>query len=90
MEEFRNWFEKSKGFYRYVITANACYEIHIIKHNLDENILEAKANLYLSGDWHDATRGINCFERELLLSNESVKDCITFAVKDSVGQHTDE
>lgn len=82
MKDLKNWKEISKGFYRYVVGANVCYEIHIIKRNLDQNIYNSKAKLYLVGDWHDTTRGINYFERKLILDNETLENCIKFAIED--------
>lgn len=82
MIELKNWKEISKGFYRYVLGANVCYEIHIIKHHFDKSLLQSKANLYLSGDWHDTTRGINYFERELLCEEKTVQELLEFAKDD--------
>lgn len=76
-----NWTEVSKGFYRFVIGANVCYEIHILYHMLDTNILTAKASLYLVGDWRSKT-GVNFFERECLMPKAPVSLCIQTAFKD--------
>ena len=80
--DIQKWTLISKGFYRYVVGANVCYEIHLIKHYLDKPIIKASANLYLVGDWHDATRQINYFERELLCEKKSVEELLDFAKKD--------
>lgn len=34
MIKLENWTEIAKGSYRYVVSANACYEIHIMFHDL--------------------------------------------------------
>ena len=41
MNKLKNWTEVTKGLYRYVIGANVCYELHIIYHDLETNILTA-------------------------------------------------
>lgn len=82
MVDITNWKEISKGFYLYVVGANVCYELQIIKHFLHENIYNSKANLYLVGDWHDATMQVNYFERELLSENKTVKELLEYAKKD--------
>ena len=77
-----NWTEVSKGFYRFVIGANVCYEIHILYHIHSTNILNAKANLYLVGDWKSNKTGVDFFERECLLSSSLVTRCLQSAFKD--------
>ena len=81
MNELKNWTEVTKGLYRYVIGANVCYELQIIYHDLETHILTAKASLYLVGDWYDA-EGNSFFERECLLSEKPVFECLEHAVKD--------
>ncbi len=76
-----NWTEVSKGFYRFVIGANVCYEIHILYHFHHTDILTAKASLYLVGDWKNKV-GANFFERECLLSENPVSSCLQTAFKD--------
>ena len=82
MNELKNWTEVTKGLYRYVIGANVCYELQIIYHDLETHILTAKASLYLVGDWYDA-EGKSFFERECLLSEKPVFECLEHAVKDN-------
>lgn len=53
MKDLNNWKEITKGLYRYVISANACYEIHIKMRKFDRPILMANASLFLVGDWRD-------------------------------------
>ena len=42
MTDLNNWYEVTKGLYRYVIASNVCYEIHILYHTKDTDILTAK------------------------------------------------
>lgn len=77
-----NWRYLSKGYYRYVVGANVCYEIQFIKHYFDKPISQAQANLYLVGDWHDQAMQINYFERELLCGEKSVKELLECAKED--------
>ena len=44
MIKLENWTEVTKGLYRYVCSA-CCYEIHIIDHAKDTDILTANASL---------------------------------------------
>ena len=67
MIKLENWTEVTKGLYRYVIAANCCYEIQIMYHAKDTDILTANASLYIVGDWH-SSNGSEYFERELLLN----------------------
>lgn len=80
MNDFNNWNEVTRGLYRYVIAAKVCYEIHILYHAHDTPIRTAKANLYIVGDWKDKNGFF--FERELLLSQQPVDECIKRAVAD--------
>lgn len=82
MVDLKNWKEISKGFYRYVVGANVCYELHIIKHYLHKNIYDSNANLYLVADWYDGAIQVNYFERELLCENKTVKELLDFSQKD--------
>lgn len=81
MSDLKNWTEITKGLYRYVIAANCCYEIHILFWNHDTDILTAKANLYLVGDWHERDR-VSYFAREYLLKEQPVFECLNAAVLD--------
>ena len=51
MRELKNWTEVTRGLYRYVVAAKVCYEIHILYHSHDTDILTAKASLFLVGNW---------------------------------------
>lgn len=80
MNDIKKWTEITKGLYRYVISANACYEIHIIFHNLKTDILSANCDLYIVGEWV-AEDGSVFFERNRLL-NGPLAACLTKAVED--------
>ena len=81
MNKLENWVESTKGLYRYVKGANFCYEIIVLTHCLDTDILTAKANVYAVGTWRDDVNG-SVFERELLLEKHPVGECIQAAIKD--------
>ena len=49
MNELQNWTEVTRGLYRYIVASKVCYEIHIIYHEEDTDILTARANLYIVG-----------------------------------------
>ena len=51
MIKLENWTEITKGLYRYVVAASCCYEIYIMYHAKDTDILTANASLYIVGDW---------------------------------------
>lgn len=82
MNKLENWKEVTKGLYRYVISANCCYEIHILCWCFDTDILTAKASLYIVGDWRQDD-GNSFFERECLLEKKPVFECIEEAVRDN-------
>ena len=81
MIKLGDWTEITKGLYRYVCSAGCCYEIHIMHHDKDTDILTANASLYIVGDWATANRHCACFERELLL-NGPLMACLEKAVED--------
>lgn len=80
LKDFNKWNEVTKGLYRYAIAAGACYEIHILYHAKDTDILTAKASAYVVGDWHSESGDF--FERECLLSEQPVFECVRKAVED--------
>lgn len=81
MKDLANWTELMKGIYRYVLAANACYEIHVIKHPASVQVKDATADLYLVGDWYNI-EGDNEFTRECLVSNSTVAKCLAVAHQD--------
>lgn len=80
LKDFSAWNEVTKGLYRYVIAPGACYEIHILYHAKDTDILTAKASVYIVGDWHGNDGDF--FERECLLPEQPVFECVKKAVED--------
>ena len=82
MAELKNWNEITKGLYRYVIAANAAYEIHILHWDFETDILTAKASVFLVGDWRQ-TNGNSFFERETILAKRPVFECLEAAQKDN-------
>ena len=81
MIKLENRTEITKGLYRYVISAGCCYEIHIMYHAEDTDILTANASLYIVGDWTSFKNNSKFFERELLL-NGPLAACLEKAVED--------
>lgn len=81
IRNLEQWAEVIRGLYRYVISAGACYEIHILYHAHTTPILTAKASLYIVGVWRDKQEN-NFFERECLLSEQPVFECLKEAEKD--------
>ena len=80
MIKLENWTEVTKGLYRYVCSA-CCYEIHIMYHAKETDILTANASLYIVGDWTTSNGHCSYFERELLIKG-SVAACLEKAVED--------
>lgn len=81
MIKLENWTEITKGLYRFVIAEGYYYEIHIMYHAKDTDILSANASLYIVGDWTNANSHCSYFERELLL-NGPLAACLEKAVED--------
>ena len=81
MIKLENWTEVTKGLYRYVVADSYCYEIHVIYHAKDTDILTANASLYIVGDWTKVDNNSKVFERELLL-NGPLSACLEKAVED--------
>lgn len=80
--ELNNWKEVTRGLYRFVIAPSVAYEIHILYYAEETDIITAKASLYLVGEWKEA--GARCFvlERELLLGEQPVFECLREARRD--------
>ena len=78
----KDWKEVTKGIYRYVISANAAYEIHIKYWDMETDILSANASLYIVEKWHykDGTSAV--VARECLLNSVPVMVCIGKAIED--------
>lgn len=80
MKNLQSWNEVTRGLYRYVISAGACYEVHILYHAKRTDILSANASLYVVGDWHGNNGDF--FERECLLEKAPVMACLGKAIED--------
>lgn len=65
MNKLENWREVTRGLYRYVIAAGACYEILVTHMDRNTNILSANCVLYVTGTWYSDSGSY--FEREELL-----------------------
>ena len=77
---FKDWIEVTEGIYRYAISANTAYEIHINYWNMKTNILSADASLYIVRNWHNKD-GTNAVGRECLLDSMPVMACIGKAIE---------
>lgn len=90
LEKFEHWSNPSKGIYRYVISAGACYEIHLLycEEHHGEYLIDketTKAALYLAGDWFKnvgSDKPISFFQRECLLKEGTIQECLKKAVED--------
>jgi hypothetical protein len=82
MIKLENWSETMHGIFVYVINANCHYEIQVMYHAKDTNILTANASLYyVVGEWARTKDNSNFFERKLLL-NGPLCACLEKAVED--------
>lgn len=79
MNKIENWNEISRGYYRYVIAAKVCYEIIIHYWSHDTPVQTAKASLFIAGEWRGES---SYFERELLLSEQPLFECLAKAIED--------
>ena len=82
IKELESWTEVTRGLYRYVVAVKVCYEIHILYWADDTDILTAKANLYLVGNWTRIPELASFFSREILLAEQPVFECLAAAEKD--------
>ena len=80
MKKIENWNEITRGLYRYVISSNICYEIHILTWNHKTDILSSNASVYITGEWR-TRNGENIFERELLYTG-TLAACLEVAIND--------
>lgn len=81
MSNLHNWKEITKGLYRFVVGASVCYEIHILYHETNTDILNAKSSLYLVGDWIEKN-GNSFFQRECLSCEKPLIECLKEAERD--------
>lgn len=82
--DFSNWIEITEGIYKYALTKDSSYEIHVLHHPEGRDIMEAKASLYITGYWRDYSRidGSSYFKRECLLAGRTVLECMSESAKD--------
>ena len=80
IKDINNWKEVTRGMFRYVIAAGACYEILIGFHKHSEDFMAAPAKLYITGDWRDKVDG-SYFQREWL-GEGRLDYCLNLAAKD--------
>ena len=81
MIKLENWTEVTRGLYRYDVSDYCCYEIHIMHHAKDTDILTSNASLYIVGDWTSVDNDSKFFERELLLNGPLIA-CLEKAGED--------
>lgn len=81
IKNLENWKEVTKGLYRYVVAANACYEIHLLYHEKKTDIMTAKASLFIVGDWYNSKKE-SFFERECLMKEQPLFECLNCAYED--------
>ena len=85
IDNIKNWKEVTIGIYRYVIAAGVAYEIHILYWNNKTDLLDAKAKLFIVGEWFEQEKG-SFFEREELTSQTvvyTVLECLELAKRDN-------
>ena len=83
-EEFKTLLSNCtyEGIFVYVINANCRYEIQVMYHAKDANILTANASLYyVVGEWTRTRDNNNSFERKLLFEGP-LYVCLEKAVED--------
>lgn len=83
ISNFDEWREVTEQIYRYDIALHTHYEIHILHHAHDSPIMEATANLYIVGEYVDLYDN-KYFQRDSLLSDKTVKECLEVAEKDFI------
>lgn len=80
MIKLEDWTEVTKGLYRYDVSDDCCYEIHIMHHAKDTDILSANASLFIVADWCTGSDR-SFFERRLLLNGPLIA-CLGKVVED--------
>jgi len=80
IKNINNWNEVTRGMFRYVIAAGACYEILIGFHKRNEDFMAAPAKLYITGDWIEEEIG-SYFKREWIFEG-TLEECLDKAAKD--------
>ena len=83
MKEIKNWTEKGKGYFRFVISSNVSYEILVEYWVLGTPIETAKASLCLIGEWRNNDRS-DSMEREWLAKELPIQELLEIAYKDNI------
>lgn len=78
ISDLKEWIEVTAGIYRFALSEDICYEMYITYNRHGADVLNAKASLYVVGDWRTTNGSV--FERDCLLSEKTVLDCINKAV----------
>ena len=79
IKSLENWSEITRGFYRFILESNVCYEICIM-HKPDKcDIAESIANLYFTSEWIMTDGSV--FMREVMHYG-SLKQCLSTAAND--------
>lgn len=78
-----NWtmVDNVKGYYRYVVSEKAAYEIIVISQRFGENDMRAIANAYMAIEFALPKR-IPMFTREPIAIGRTVEECLEKIVKD--------
>lgn len=85
IDDIKNWNEVTRGIYRYVIAAGVAYEIHILYWSHKTDLLDAKAKLFIVGEWYEQEKE-SFFEREELTAPtviSTVMECLELAKIDN-------
>lgn len=81
IKNIASWEEPIKNLYVFEITKNLAYEIYVLNFRYGEDILHAKASLYIVGNQSDIYGNIE-FCRECLINEKTLEKCITAAYED--------
>ena len=76
--------DETEGLYKYALTKDSSYEIHVLYNPEGRDIMEARASLYITGCWRDYQKndGSSYFKRECLLAGRTVLECMSESAKD--------
>lgn len=83
MSRLKNWtmVDNVEGYYRYVVSEKAAYEIIVTGQKFGESDMNAIANAYMAIEF--ALPGITpMFTREVLAIGRTVEECLQKVVKD--------
>lgn len=75
MENLINWTEVVKGIYVFHVTPKVWYEIHIEHQIMRDEVGNAKATLYIVGEWYSLTEHKNAFDREMIHKG-TINECL--------------